>query len=105
MSVDIPTWVWAVTLVLYAALFVLDLAIVGRRPHIPTMAECLRWLGLYVGLAIAFGIGLWYFTSHEIAIQFYAGWITEYSLSVDNLFVFILTWRGSTYRGRCSRRC
>ena len=90
MSVDIPTWVWAVTLVLYAALFVLDLAIVGRRPHIPTMAECLRWLGLYVGLAIAFGIGLWYFTSHEIAIQFYAGWITEYSLSVDNLFVFIL---------------
>ena len=59
--------VWAVTLVLYAALFVLDLAIVGRRPHIPTMAECLRWLGLYVGLAIAFGIGLWYFTSHEIA--------------------------------------
>ena len=90
MSVDIPTWVWAVTLVLYAALFVLDLAIVGRRPHIPTMAECLRWLGLYVGLAIAFGIGLWAFAGHEIAIEFYAGWITEYSLSVDNLFVFIL---------------
>lgn len=87
---EVHPWVWVATLVLYAVLFVVDLVIVGRRPHVPSMGECLRWLGLYVGIAILFGVGLWYFTSHEIAIQFYAGWITEYSLSVDNLFVFIL---------------
>jgi tellurite resistance protein TerC len=86
----IPTWLWAATLALYAALFLLDLAVVGRRPHLPSMAECLRWLGFYVGLAVLFGVVLWYYTSHELAVQFYAGWITEYSLSVDNLFVFIL---------------
>ena len=81
MSLDIPAWLWAATLSLYAVLFVVDLAIVGRRPHLPTTQECLRWLGLYVGIAIVFGGVLWTFTSRDIAIQFYAGWITEYSLS------------------------
>ena len=90
MSFDIPIWVWIATLALYTGLFVLDLAVVGRRPHIPSTGECLRWLGLYVGIAIAFGIALSVFTSREIGVQFFAGWVTEYSLSVDNLFVFIL---------------
>ena len=87
---NIPGWIWAPTLVLYAALFVLDLLVVGRRPHIPSTAECLRWLAFYVGLGIAFGIALWAFAGHEHGGEFFAGWITEYSLSVDNLFVFLL---------------
>lgn len=86
----IPGWIWAPTLVLYAVLFTVDLLVVGRRPHIPSTAECLRWLGLYVGLAIAFGAALGVFAGHQHAVEFYAGWITEYSLSVDNLFVFLL---------------
>jgi tellurite resistance protein TerC len=88
--VNIPGWLWAPTLVLYAGLFVLDLVVVGRRPHIPSTAECLRWLGFYVGLAVAFGAALWAFAGHEHGVEFFAGWVTEYSLSVDNLFVFIL---------------
>lgn len=87
---NIPGWIWAPTLVLYAVLFVLDLVVVGRRPHVPTTAECLRWLGFYVGVALAFGAALWAFAGHEHGVEFYAGWITEYSLSVDNLFVFLL---------------
>ena len=87
---NIPGWIWAPTLVLYAALFVVDLLVVGRRPHIPTTGECLRWLGFYVGLAILFGLGLWALSGRQHAVEFYAGWLTEYSLSVDNLFVFLL---------------
>jgi tellurite resistance protein TerC len=88
--VNIPGWLWAPTLVLYTALFVVDLLVVGRRPHVPTRAECLRWLGFYVGLAVAFGAALWALSGRAHAVEFYAGWLTEYSLSVDNLFVFLL---------------
>jgi len=88
--VNIPGWLWAPTLVLYAVLFVVDLVVVGRRPHVPTRAECLRWLGFYVGLAVAFGAALWVLSGRQHAVEFYAGWLTEYSLSVDNLFVFLL---------------
>ena len=87
---SIPTWIWAATVVLFGVLFVIDLAVVGRRPHIPSTAECLRWLGLYVGLAIAFGLAMGWWAGREYSVQFFAGWITEYSLSVDNLFVFLL---------------
>ncbi len=86
----IPGYIWLATLALYAALFVLDLVVVGRRPHIPTTAECLRWLGLYVGLAVAVGLGLGAWAGRDYSVQFFAGWVTEYSLSVDNLFVFLL---------------
>jgi len=88
--VNIPGWIWAPTLVLYAVLFTVDLLVVGRRPHVPSTAECLRWLGLYIGLGVAFGVALWSFAGHEHGVEFFAGWLTEYSLSVDNLFVFLL---------------
>lgn len=90
MALDIPGWLWAATLTLYAALFVLDLLIVGRRPHVPSTAECVRWLCFYIGLAVLFGLGLTAWGGREVGVQFYAGWLTEYSLSVDNLFVFLL---------------
>ena len=86
----IPAWLWAPTLVLYAVLFVIDLVVVGRRPHVPSRAECLRWLSFYVGLAVLFGLMLWWVAGRQQAVEFYAGWITEYSLSVDNLFIFLL---------------
>ncbi|HET7899565.1 MAG TPA: TerC family protein [Candidatus Nanopelagicales bacterium] len=87
---DIPTWIWVPTIVLYVVLFVVDLWVVGRRPHIPTTAECVRWLAFYVSVAVAFGGCLWLFTGRQQGVEFFAGWITEYSLSVDNLFVFLL---------------
>ena len=86
----VPGWLWAATLALFVALFTLDFFIVGRRPHVPKTPELLRWLGLFVGSAVLFGLFLgWQFGS-DIAVQFYSGWLTEYSLSVDNLFVFVL---------------
>ena len=89
MHVD--SLVWIVSLGLAGALLVVDVAVVGRRPHVPTTAECLRYLAMYIGLAVLFGgLGLADSWGAEYAGQFYAGWLTEYSLSVDNLFVFLL---------------
>lgn len=86
----VPGWLWAGTIVLFLILFTLDFLVVGRRPHVPKTPELLRWLGLFIGSAILFGLFLgWQFGS-DIAVQFFSGWLTEYSLSVDNLFVFVL---------------
>jgi tellurite resistance protein TerC len=88
--VDVPTWVWIATAVVTIAIFTFDLAVVGRRPHEPTMRECAVYLSIYVGLAIIFGLGVLYTSGGTSALEFYSGWLVEYSLSVDNLFIFII---------------
>jgi len=87
---NVSTGIWVATFVFFVGLFVLDLVVVRRNPRIPTTRECLAWLGLYVGIAVAFGIALGIWGGPHRSAEFFAGWITEYSLSVDNLFVFIL---------------
>jgi tellurite resistance protein TerC len=87
---NVPTWVWIVTLVALAAVLAVDLLIIGRRPHEPSMKEAGGWVAFYVGLALAFGVGVWAFAGGRYAGEFYTGWLTEYSLSVDNLFVFVI---------------
>ncbi|MDO5726782.1 MAG: TerC/Alx family metal homeostasis membrane protein [Bowdeniella nasicola] len=69
---------------------VFDLLWVVRRPHIPTMRECSIWVGIYVTAALLFGGILALVANGQLATEFYAGWITEYSLSVDNLFIFVI---------------
>jgi tellurite resistance protein TerC len=88
--VDVPTWVWIATGVVTLAIFTFDLAIVGRRPHEPSMKECATYLSIYVGLAVLFGLGVWYTSGGTYALAFYSGWLVEYSLSIDNLFIFII---------------
>jgi tellurite resistance protein TerC len=87
---NIPFWVWAVTLVVMVGVLVLDLAVIGRRPHEPSMKESSTWVGIYVSAALIFCLGIWAFAGGRFAGEFAAGWITEYSLSVDNLFVFVI---------------
>ena len=87
---NVPVWAWILTIGLTTAVLLVDVVIIGRRPHIPSMAEAGRYLGLYVALALLFGLGVWHFSGVDYAAQFYAGWLTEYSLSVDNLFVFLI---------------
>ena len=87
---NVSTWVWIVTLVALIAVLAVDLLIIGRRPHEPTMKESGSWVALYVALALAFGVGVWIFSGGQYAAEFYTGWLTEYSLSVDNLFVFVI---------------
>jgi tellurite resistance protein TerC len=87
---DVAGSAWALTLVGLGALLLFDLAIIGRRPHEPSMRECVLWVVFYVALAGLFGLGLWATEGPEYAGQFFAGWVTEYSLSIDNLFVFVI---------------
>jgi tellurite resistance protein TerC len=87
---NVAWWVWALTLSGFAVTIAVDLAVIGRRPHEPSMRESATWVGAYGSLAILFALGLWFFAGASFAGQFTAGWITEYSLSVDNLFVFVI---------------
>jgi tellurite resistance protein TerC len=87
---NVSTWVWVVTLVALIVLLTVDLLIVGRRPHEPSMREAGGWVAFYVGLALIFGVGVWIASGGQAAGEFYTGWLTEYSLSVDNLFVFVI---------------
>jgi tellurite resistance protein TerC len=87
---NISAWVWVITLVAVLAVLAVDLLIVGRRPHEPSMKESGGWVAFYIALALAFGAGLWFFAGGQFAAEFYTGWLTEYSLSVDNLFIFMI---------------
>jgi tellurite resistance protein TerC len=87
---NVSTWVWAGTLGALTAILLVDLLIIGRRPHEPDIRESTMWVVFYVVLALLFGGGVWMASGPGYAGQFYAGWLTEYSLSVDNLFVFVI---------------
>ena len=87
---ELPTWFQVVSLTAMVALLLADLIIVGRRPHVPSVRESATWVAFYVALALVFGAVLLMVGGHAPAAEFIAGWITEYSLSVDNLFVFVL---------------
>ena len=86
----VSTIEWAVTLSVTVAILLFDVVWIARRPHEPTMKECAIALSFYVGLAIAFGVWVWNFHGSQFGLEFFAGWLTEYSLSVDNLFIFII---------------
>jgi tellurite resistance protein TerC len=87
---NLPGWVWLCTVGGLCAIIMLDFYLVARNPRTPSMRECLAWVACYVGLAVLFGLGLLAVAGPRYGGEFFAGWITEYSLSVDNLFVFVL---------------
>jgi tellurite resistance protein TerC len=82
--------VWIGFTVLVAALLILDLGVLNRRAHVPTFKEALSWsLGL-ITLALLFGLFILSREGTQPALEYYTGYLIELSLSVDNLFVFIL---------------
>ncbi|WP_434440734.1 TerC family protein [Lentzea sp. E54] len=87
---NVPAWMWIATIVGLLVLLAVDLVIVDRKPHEVTIGEAARWVIFYVAMAVLFGIGIWYFSGGQYATEFFAGYITEYSLSVDNLFIFLI---------------
>ena len=89
-SLDLPTWVWWLTIGVAVLVLAFDIVWIARNPHRPSNRETGLALGLYVGAAILFGLGMWYFAGPQLAGEYFAGWLTDYSLSVDNLFIFLL---------------
>jgi len=86
----LPLWFEVGSLVLLCLILLADLVLVARRPHVPSLKESAAWVGFYVGLALLFALAMFVFADGESAGQFLAGWLTEYSLSIDNLFVFVI---------------
>lgn len=87
---DVSSAIWLATLGGLAAMFIVEYAIVERRIHVFSAKEASKWVVFYVVTALAFGGFVWTYFGHEYGQQFIAGWLTEYSLSIDNIFVFIV---------------
>ncbi|WP_431876116.1 TerC family protein [Amycolatopsis sacchari] len=87
---SVPLWLWAATIVGLLVLIAIDLVIVDRKPHEVTTREAAKWVVFYVSCAVLFGAGVWIFAGHDPGVEFFTGYLTEYSLSVDNLFIFMV---------------
>jgi len=88
--VNVPVWLWFATIAGILVLLAADLFIVDRNPHAIRVSEAAKWVAFYIGCAVLFGLGILAFFGGQYAGEFFAGYITEYSLSVDNLFVFVI---------------
>jgi tellurite resistance protein TerC len=87
---DVSPLVWWLTVGITTAVLLFDIVVIGRRPHEPSRKEVSVALSVFIGMAVAFGIGVWVFAGSQYGTEFFAGWLTEYSLSVDNLFIFLI---------------
>ena len=87
---NIPVWFEIGSLVVLVLILIGDLLLVRLRPHIPSTKESTLWVVFYVALALVFAGLLYFFAGGQFAGEFLTGWALEYSLSIDNLFVFVL---------------
>ena len=87
---DVPLWLWVVTLVALLGVLAVDLVAGHRNPREVTTRAAATGVAVYVGLAAVFAVGLLVLAGPSTATQFTTGYILEYSLSVDNLFVYLL---------------
>lgn len=87
---DVPFWVWAVTVGAIVGMLLFDFYGHVRTPHAPTLRESATWSAVYVAIAVVFGLLVLIFAGGTFGGEYFAGYITEKSLSVDNLFVFVL---------------
>jgi tellurite resistance protein TerC len=87
---DIPGYVWLLTILGILALLTFDFFFHVRKAHEPTLPEAAKWSAIYVGIAILFGLGVLFFGGSTLGTEYFAGYITEKALSVDNLFVFLI---------------
>lgn len=90
METQIPLAFEIGSLVVVSLILAADLVVAFRRPHVPSTRDSALWIGFYVALALIFAVLLAVIGDADHATEFVAGWLTEYSLSIDNLFVFLL---------------
>jgi len=84
---------WLVFNLFVLAMMALDLGVFHRRPHKLTMRESLTWTLVWIGLSIAFGLGVMHFSGEQRGLEFFTGYVIEKALSVDNLFLFLVIFR------------
>ena len=87
---NVTPLVWIITIAVTIAFFVYEFYAHVRTPHEPTLGESARWSAFYIALALLFGVGIGVVSGWEFGGEFFAGYLTEKALSVDNLFVFLI---------------
>ncbi|GAB15169.1 putative TerC family integral membrane protein [Arthrobacter globiformis NBRC 12137] len=87
---EVPPIVWILTVAGIIALLVFDFFFHVRKAHTPSLKESATWSAIYVGMALVFGLGVWFFGGSKMGTEYFAGYVTEKALSVDNLFVFLI---------------
>ncbi|MBI5386023.1 MAG: TerC family protein [Verrucomicrobia bacterium] len=83
-------WIWIGFGAFVLAMLALDLGVFHRRSHTVGIKEALTWSGVWIALALLFNAGVWHWRGHDKGLEFITGYLVELSLSVDNLFVFLL---------------
>lgn len=87
---NVTPLIWIITIAVTIAFFVFEFFAHVRKPHEPTIGESARWSAFYIGLALLFGVGIGLVSGWTYGGEYFAGYLTEKALSVDNLFVFLL---------------
>ena len=91
---NITPLVWIITIAVTIAFFVYEFFAHVRKPHEPTIGESARWSAFYIGLALLFGVGIGTVSGWTYGGEYFAGYLTEKALSIDNLFVFLIVMTG-----------
>ena len=87
---EVTPLVWIITIAVTIAFFVYEFFTHVRKPHEPTLAESARWSAFYIALALVFGVGVGVVSGWTFGGEYFAGYLTEKALSIDNLFVFLI---------------
>jgi len=92
--VNVTPTIWLITIAVTIAFFVYEFFVHVRKPHEPTIGESARWSAFYIGLAVLFGAGIGAVSGWNFGGEYFAGYVTEKALSIDNLFVFLIVMTG-----------
>ncbi|MDQ0802302.1 TerC family protein [Arthrobacter sp. SLBN-112] len=87
---ETPAYAWILTIVLIAGLLAFDFFFHVRKAHTPSLKESAIWSAIYVSIAVVFGLAVLVFGGPDMGTEYFAGYVTEKALSVDNLFVFLI---------------
>ena len=90
----VELWVWLATVLVIIGFFVFDFFSHVRVAHVPSLQEAGFWSAFYIAISIVFGILVWWIWGSQFGAEFFAGYLTEKALSVDNLFVFLIIMSG-----------
>ena len=87
---QVSTLIWVVTISLIVGLILIDLFTSSRTAHDVSFKEAVSWTAFYVGVSLAFGLWVWSYFGSTFGTEFFAAYLVEYSLSIDNLFIFVI---------------
>ncbi len=87
---EVSIWWWVGFNVFVLAMLLVDLLVFHRKPHEVSLKEALTWSAVWIGMALLFNLGIYFWAGKTLALEFLAGYLIEKSLSVDNIFVFLL---------------